>query len=110
MTRSTLRYLRANGGLSSRKQISNKTALARAAEKAAISDFRFHDLRHTFSTNMRRAGVEEVVTMKLTGHRTMSMYCRYSTVDLDDAREAMAKFESYLGRESRTTAISTAVK
>ncbi len=87
-----------------------KTALGRAVEKAGIEDFRFHDLRHTFNTNMRRAGVDEVVTMKLTGHRTMSMYCRYSTVDLDDAKEAMAKFESYLGLASRTTAISTAGK
>ncbi len=85
-----------------------KTALWRAMEKAGIEDFRFHDLRHTFNTNMRRAGVEEVVTMKLTGHRTMSMYSRYSTVDLEDAKEAMAKFETYLGFGSRTTAISTA--
>lgn len=85
-----------------------KTTLGRAIEKAKIQDFRFHDLRHTFNTNMRRAGVEEVVTMKLTGHRTMSMYSRYSTVDLEDAKEAMAKFESYLGRAARTTAESTA--
>ena len=87
-----------------------KTTLGRAVEKAGIQNFRFHDLRHTFNTNMRRAGVEEVVTMKPTGHRTMSMYCRYSTVDLEDAKLAMAKFESYLGQEDQSTAISTAEK
>jgi hypothetical protein len=49
---------------------------------------------------VRQAEVEEVLTMKLTGHRTVSMYCRYSTVDLEDAKEAMAKFECYLGLET----------
>jgi integrase len=87
-----------------------KTAFHTALRKVGIVDFRFHDLRHTFNTNMRRAGVADVVTMKLTGHKTHSMYTRYSTVDLDDAKEAMARFEHFLERGNRITSTSTSRK
>jgi integrase len=83
-------------------------ALKTALKNTGITDFTFHDLRHTFNTNMRRAGVDDVVTMKLTGHRTLSMYLRYSTVDADDAKAAVRKFKDFLARESETTANSTA--
>lgn len=32
----------------------------------------FHDLRHTFVTNMRRSGVHDTVIMQITGHYTLS--------------------------------------
>jgi integrase len=64
------------------KPIKNiKIALASALKKAKIEDFQFHDLRQTFNTNMRKAGVEQTVIMKLTGHKTDSMFRRYNTVD-----------------------------
>ena len=40
---------------------------------------------------MRKAGVDQTVIMKLTGHKTLSMFNRYNTVDQDDAVEAMRK-------------------
>ena len=49
----------------------------------------FHDLRHTFNTNMRKAGVVESVIMKITGHSTREMFDRYNTVDLGDVRGAV---------------------
>ena len=56
---------------------------------------------------MRKAGVDDVVTMKLTGHKTLSMYLRYSTVDSEDGKRAVAKFKGFLDRESQTTSDST---
>jgi len=67
-----------------------KTALANALEKTGIKNFRFHDLRHTWTTNARRAGVDRTVIMKLTGHRTLSMFTRYNSVDEDDAKQALS--------------------
>ena len=56
----------------------------------------FHDLRHTFNTNMRRAGVPESVIMAITGHSTRDMFDRYNTVDDSDMKGAMDRFGSYL--------------
>ncbi len=52
-------------------------------------------LRHTFNTNMRKAGVERSVIMKITGHKTMSMFERYNTVDRDDAHKAIKRLDDY---------------
>jgi len=74
-----------------------------ACKKASIKDFRFHDLRHTFNTNMRKSGVDRSVIMKITGHKTMAMFERYNTVDSDDARSAMTQFETHI--QNKVTAI-----
>jgi integrase len=63
---------------------------------AGLKDFRFHDLRHTFNTNMRKAGVDRSVIMKITGHKTMSMFERYNTVDSDDALMALRRLDAFL--------------
>ena len=58
--------------------------------------FIFHDLRHTFNTNMRKAGVAESVIMAITGHSTRAMFDRYNVVDLDDAQQAVGKLVTFL--------------
>jgi integrase len=78
------------------------TCFRRACRKAGITNFRFHDLRHTFNTNMRKAGVDQSVIMKMTGHKTAAMFHRYNTVDVQDARAAYLRLEEYLGQEQET--------
>jgi integrase len=85
------------------------TSLKTALRETGIKDFTFHDLRHTYNTNMRRAGVMDVVTMKMTGHRTLAMYTRYSTVDEKDGRDAATKLARLLDGEEEYTAKSTAI-
>jgi hypothetical protein len=63
---------------------------------AGIDKFRFHDLRHAFNTNMRQAGGDQSVVMKLTGHKTPRMFQHDNTVDLADAKEAYQKLEVML--------------
>ncbi len=72
-----------------------KVCLARALKKANITNFRLHDLRHTFTTNARKAGVDRTVIMKLTGHKTLSMFTRYNSVDEADAKQALYLMEGY---------------
>lgn len=64
--------------------------------------FVFHDLRHTFNTNMRKAGVQDSVTMEITGHSTREMFDRYNTIDAEDQREAMKLLEVFLKRKDES--------
>ena len=45
---------------------------------------------------MRKAGVDRSVIMKITGHKTMSMFERYNTVDGNDALEACRRLDEFL--------------
>lgn len=42
----------------------------RAVKEAGISNFHFHDLRHTFATRLRAANVHEYDIADLLGHST----------------------------------------
>ncbi|MGD0626082.1 MAG: site-specific integrase [Thermodesulfobacteriota bacterium] len=84
--------------------ISIKNALANALKEAGINDFLFHDLRHTFVSNARKAGIDRTVIMKLTGHKTLSMFTRYNTVDQADAKDAMEKLDSLFNKEEQPSA------
>lgn len=85
------------------------TGLRGACKEAKITygrkikgGFTFHDLRHTFNTNMRKAGVDKTVIMKITGHSSEEMFNRYNTVDAEDARQAVDRLQTYLANVDQT--------
>jgi integrase len=60
----------------------------KACDASGVPALKFHDLRRTAVRNMRRAGVPQVVRIRISGHRTDSMERRYNIVDVDDIRAA----------------------
>ncbi|MGH7538739.1 MAG: tyrosine-type recombinase/integrase, partial [Gemmatimonadales bacterium] len=57
-----------------------------------------HDLRRTAVRRLERAGVSRSVAMKLTGHKTESVYRRYAIVAEQDLKEGVAKLAALYGR------------
>lgn len=55
-----------------------KKSFASACKRAAIEDFRIHDLRHTAATRWRQAGADEFTVMRLLGHTRIDTSAIYA--------------------------------
>jgi len=74
----------------------------RAATKAGYPQRLVHDLRRTAVRRMERAGVQRSVAMKITGHKTESVYRRYAITCLKDIDEGMARIDTFRQNEARS--------
>jgi integrase len=81
-----------------------------ACTRAEVPDLLFHDLRRTAVRNLRRAGVPESVIMKITGHRTRTVFERYNITDQTDTQQAGRLAEEFLAREHEKLAQTTSQK
>src|SRR6266550_8184862 len=53
-----------------------------------------HDFRRSAIKNLMKAGVNEKVAMKISGHRTRSVFDRYHIVDTEDVGDAMRRVQT----------------
>ena len=72
-----------------------------ACKRAGLSNRIPHDFRRTAVRNLERAGVPRSAAMKMTGHKTESVYRRYAIVDSAMLKEAAVKLANLHAGENR---------
>jgi len=73
-----------------------RKAFDAACTAAGLQGIVPHDLRRSAVRNFIRAGVKESVAMRLSGHRTRSVFDRYNIVTEDDLIDASTKLQQFL--------------
>jgi len=66
-----------------------QTGFKAACRRAGITDFRFHDLRHTFASHLVMSGVNIRAVQQLLGHKDIKMTMRYSHLSPQHLQEAV---------------------
>lgn len=67
-----------------------------ALSRSDISDFRFHDLRHTGATIMIMSGVNIHIVQQILGHKDVRTTQRYIHYGESEARVAIDKIDSFI--------------
>jgi integrase len=79
-----------------------RTAWKNACREAGLPGRLVHDLRRSAVRNLERSGVPRSLAMKLTGHKTESVYRRYAIVCEADLSDGVERLGDYLsGRDRR---------
>jgi len=71
-----------------------RPALSASGKPAMEPTLIFHNLRRSAVRNLVSAGVDQTVAMKITGHRTVSVFQRYRIVADDDVRAALERADA----------------
>ncbi len=84
-----------------------KKGFAAALERAAIADFHFHDLRHTFASNLVMSGVDLFAVKELLGHKDIKMTMKYAHLSPEHRTTAVKVLDRVYGIEVKSKATKT---
>lgn len=70
-----------------------KTAFKAAIKRAGVERFTFHNLRHTFASNLVMSGVDLATVQELLGHKSILMTKRYSHPTPEHKKQAVEKLD-----------------
>jgi integrase len=76
--------------------INMRKSFKSALDGAGISDFRFHDLRHTFASQLIKLGFDVRTVQELMGHKSMDMVMRYTHLSPNQKSRAVECFGSQI--------------
>ena len=79
----------------------------KAMMRAGIKDFTFHDLRHTYASDLIMAGVSIFTVSKLLGHANVKTTMIYAHLAPDHAKAEMARYQEYLNATRDTKEAQT---
>ena len=66
-----------------------KKGFKATCRRAGIEDFKFHDLRHTFASQMIMRGANLKDVQEILGHKTMTMTLRYAHLSQEHKKKAV---------------------
>ena len=73
-----------------------------ALMKASITNFHFHDCRHTFASYAVMSGMDLRTLQDIMGHKTMTMTLRYSHLSQPHKMTAMQNMDNYLNKQNES--------
>ena len=92
-----LLFPRADG----RQPIDLRYAWAQAVHAAQITDFRFHDLRHSAASYLAMNGASLVEIAEVLGHKTLQMVKRYAHLSVAHTAGVVARMNAAIFAERR---------
>ncbi|MBU1207103.1 MAG: tyrosine-type recombinase/integrase [Proteobacteria bacterium] len=69
------------------------------AQEGGITDFGFHDLRHTYASHLAMRGVHIRALQELLGHKTLAMTQRYSHLAPKQLQNAVKLLDGVIGEK-----------
>ena len=61
---------------------------------AGISNYKWHDNRHTYASRLRQTGTPLGNIAELLGHKGLAMSKRYAHLSISNLREAVSRIET----------------